>query len=471
MLTSILVITVCTLSLLTSVGVVIGRLFSFFLALSPSTTPHNQALVSKNCYFPKVCFIVPTYSEPPEVVCSTLNALVSQSYSNFHVIILDNNTIDDNLWKPVAKHCEQLGEKFDFFHLINVKGFKAGALQCATDFLPSDTELVAILDADTIIDPSFLNELVPYFQDPNVALVQTPPSYHRPPYSGCWRLIFLEYCLFLYSYAEACGKFKAIPFLGSAGIVRYRSLQEVGGWKTWSLTEDMELGWRLVRSGWSCIYEKKIFGRGLLPYTFKDYLRQRARWAHGNTTILLKYLAELPFTLQSQNILAKLTYGIALSVWLYLGFIFSLVAIIASAFISNTMLALVAIFSVIVILISDLIQLIVVSRNLPFSPIDILGILLVRLSLWPIMAISSLLAILKVNFRFIPTPKTVTFSYCNNKRLKHVFFLVFFFLFITICLYLGLNVGYLVGFSIFLFCLPMVLTIVFGAVVPTRNSM
>ena len=52
---------------------------------------------------PRVSIHLPTHNEPPEMVIQTLNALARLDYPNFEVIILDNNTKDASLWKPMRK--------------------------------------------------------------------------------------------------------------------------------------------------------------------------------------------------------------------------------------------------------------------------------------------------------------------------------------------------------------------------------
>ena len=84
-------------------------------------------------HYPLVSIHVPTHNEPPLMVMQTLNALARLDYPNFEVIVLDNNTADESLWRPVASHCAALGPRFRFFHIDNVKGFKAGALNKALE--------------------------------------------------------------------------------------------------------------------------------------------------------------------------------------------------------------------------------------------------------------------------------------------------------------------------------------------------
>ena len=56
---------------------------------------------------PKVSLHVPAYAEPPEVVIATLDALARLRYPNFEVLVIDNNTKDPGLWRPVRSLAQQ----------------------------------------------------------------------------------------------------------------------------------------------------------------------------------------------------------------------------------------------------------------------------------------------------------------------------------------------------------------------------
>ncbi|MET0681273.1 MAG: glycosyltransferase, partial [Burkholderiales bacterium] len=80
---------------------------------------------------PFVSIHLPACNEPPEMVILTLDSLARLDYRNFEVVVVDNNTRDERLWRPVEAHCARLGARFRFFHLPEWPGFKAGALNFA----------------------------------------------------------------------------------------------------------------------------------------------------------------------------------------------------------------------------------------------------------------------------------------------------------------------------------------------------
>ena len=97
--------------------------------------------------YPLVSIHVPTHAEPPWVVNATLDALVGLDYPNFEVLVVDNNTADPNLWRPVEVHCLSLGPRFRFFHVEGLAGAKAGALNLALRHTNPAAEVVGVVDA------------------------------------------------------------------------------------------------------------------------------------------------------------------------------------------------------------------------------------------------------------------------------------------------------------------------------------
>jgi cellulose synthase/poly-beta-1,6-N-acetylglucosamine synthase-like glycosyltransferase len=127
--------------------------------------------------WPAVALQVATYNEPVDIVRQTLEALARVEYPNLIVQVVDNHTTDPALWQPLQQICAQLGPRFQFMHLENWHGFKAGALNEAARRLPQEIAIVGIIDADYIVAPNFLMATVGHFDDPNVAFVQTSQNY------------------------------------------------------------------------------------------------------------------------------------------------------------------------------------------------------------------------------------------------------------------------------------------------------
>ena len=237
---------------------------------------------------PKVSVHVPCYNEPPEMVINTLNHLAALNYPNFEVLVVDNNTRDEAVWRPVEEHCKVLGARFRFFHLPQWPGFKAGALNFALKETVADAEIIAVIDSDYAVEPDWLAAMVPYFHNEKVGLVQSPQSYRD------WRgNTFKTMCNWEYEGFFKIGMVQrnernAIIQHGTMTMIRKAALTLAKGWAEWCITEDAELGLELFLDGQEAVYCPEPFGRGLTPDSFAAYKSQRFRWAYGAMQIIKK---------------------------------------------------------------------------------------------------------------------------------------------------------------------------------------
>jgi cellulose synthase/poly-beta-1,6-N-acetylglucosamine synthase-like glycosyltransferase len=245
---------------------------------------------------PFVSIHIPTYSEPPELVIETLDALARLDYPSYEVIVVDNNTKDSSLWRPVQEHCARLGSRFRFFHVDPLSGFKSGACNFALRETDARAEIIGIVDADYLVDPAFLKECVPHFRDPRIAFVQTPQDYRE--FEGNR---YLTDCLRAYAYFFAVSmvarnEYNASIFGGTMGLIRRSALEDIGGWDEWCITEDAEASLRILQRGHESLFVPKTYGRGLMPFDFDGYKKQRFRWCFGGVQILRKHWRALvPF--------------------------------------------------------------------------------------------------------------------------------------------------------------------------------
>ncbi len=236
---------------------------------------------------------VPTFNEPPEMMIQTLNALANLEYENYEVIIIDNNTKDTKVWQPVALHCEKLGEKFHFHHVDPLSGFKAGALNYALHRTSKAAAIVAVIDSDYVVDSNWLRDLAPAFDEPKVAIVQAPQDYRDEEDNAFKAMCNAEYQGFFQIGMVTRNERNAIIQHGTMTLIRRETLDQVGGWAEWCITEDAELGLRIFEAGYEASYTSQSYGRGLTPDTFIDYKKQRYRWAYGAMQILKKHFLEL----------------------------------------------------------------------------------------------------------------------------------------------------------------------------------
>jgi cellulose synthase/poly-beta-1,6-N-acetylglucosamine synthase-like glycosyltransferase len=130
---------------------------------------------------------------------------------------------------------------------------------------------------------------LPYFAEGGIALVQGPQDYSDASDSLFKAMAFEEYRGFFQIGMVERNEHNAIIQHGTMTIVRKDALEEVGGWSTWCITEDTELGLRLFEAGYGAAYIPRSMGKGLIPDTLKAFQSQRYRWVYGAMQIMKRH--------------------------------------------------------------------------------------------------------------------------------------------------------------------------------------
>ncbi|WP_051378822.1 glycosyltransferase [Derxia gummosa] len=232
-------------------------------------------------------------NEPPEMVIATMDSLAALEYSNYEVLVLDNNTKDPALWKPLEQRCKELGPRFRFFHLDNWPGFKAGALNFGLKQTDPRADVVGVVDADYVVTPNWLSSLARHFLEPEVAVVQAPQAHRDYETQPFRRMCNWEFDGFFRIGMHHRNERNALIQHGTMTLVRRPALDAVGGWGEWTICEDTELGLRLLEAGLDVRYVDEILGRGLTPSDFAALKSQRFRWAFGAMQILKGHFSRL----------------------------------------------------------------------------------------------------------------------------------------------------------------------------------
>ncbi len=112
------------------------------------------------------------------MVIDTLRRLLRLDYPRYEVILIDDNTDDEKLWRPVEAWCAGHGVKFA--HLEDWPGYKSGALNYALRELTDEAaEVIGVVDSDYQIEPGFLRGCAPAFAEPWVGFIQCPAGLPR----------------------------------------------------------------------------------------------------------------------------------------------------------------------------------------------------------------------------------------------------------------------------------------------------
>ncbi len=250
---------------------------------------------------PFISLHVPAHNEPPNMVMDTLRSLLQLDYPSYEVVVIDDNTDDEALWRPVEAWCARHGAKFA--HLEDWPGYKSGALNYALrEMTDTRAEVIGVVDSDYQLKPGFLRRCAPLFADPWVGFTQAPQDYRGWSRSRYYRRLYYSYQYFFAVSQPSRNERDGAIFAGTMGLIRRVALEQLGGWDEWCITEDAELSLRLLRAGWSGLHVDESWGRGIMPLTFEALKGQRYRWCFGGIQILrMHWRSLLPGRETKQN--------------------------------------------------------------------------------------------------------------------------------------------------------------------------
>ncbi|HLE16502.1 MAG TPA: cellulose synthase family protein [Anaerolineales bacterium] len=231
--------------------------------------------------------------------------------------VLDDSTDETtSMVEEVVARLRAENRMITCLHRTNRVGFKSGAL--AEGMGHARGEFIAIFDADFIPPRDFLKRTLPYFRDPRLGYIQTRWGYTNRNYSYLTYLqaLAIDAHFMIEQHARSqSGYF--FNFNGSAGIWRKSTIIDAGGWKSDTLTEDLDLSYRAILKGWQGLYLRDLVSPAELPVSITAFRRQQYRWARGSLECAGKYLPviwdlSIPLSKKIEASLHLLGYGVHL---------------------------------------------------------------------------------------------------------------------------------------------------------------
>jgi cellulose synthase/poly-beta-1,6-N-acetylglucosamine synthase-like glycosyltransferase len=226
---------------------------------------------------------ITTYNEPVNLLRETILCTVSLEYPHKTYILDDGNRPE------VAEVARELN--CNYIAREDRSGAKAGNLNNALK--QTTGEFIVTLDADHVPMPGLIGELIGFFADPSVGVVQTTQDFYnldsfqhriRVEKERGWQ----QQELFFSVIQPGKDGYNATFYCGSPAMLRRSALEQVGGFATESITEDMHTGLRLQKKHWKVLYYNRTVARGLAPQTYRGFATQWRRWGQGAMQVLRK---------------------------------------------------------------------------------------------------------------------------------------------------------------------------------------
>jgi len=238
---------------------------------------------------PKVTIQLPIFNEK-YVVERLIDYVTKIRYPRelLEIQVLDDSTDDTTI--IASKKCEQKkteGYNIHYIHRTDRTGFKAGALENGLNL--TDSEFIAVFDADFLPPEDFLERTIHYFTDENIGMIQARWDHVNRRYSlltECQSILLDGHFMIEHTARNRSGRF--FNFNGTAGIWRKKTIIDAGGWQHDTLTEDLDLSYRAQLRGWQFIYLPDLTVPAELPIEMTAFKSQQFRWAKGSIQTFLK---------------------------------------------------------------------------------------------------------------------------------------------------------------------------------------
>jgi len=229
---------------------------------------------------PSVDVFLPSAGEDLEVLENTYIHVARLEYAGkVKVYVLDDGD---------RREVEELAAQFGYHYLVRPNRphmKKAGNLKHG--FENSSGDLIVIFDADFCPRPDFINELAPYFDDPEVGIVQSPQFFDSHGAMHWLQRSAGAVQESFYRWAQGSRDKLGAPIcVGTCAIYRRAGLNESGGFAQIGHSEDVHTGVNLLKVGFKTLYIPVILAKGLCPDQLSSFISQQYRWCAGSMSLL-----------------------------------------------------------------------------------------------------------------------------------------------------------------------------------------
>jgi cellulose synthase/poly-beta-1,6-N-acetylglucosamine synthase-like glycosyltransferase len=255
---------------------------------------------------PFVDVLIPVCNERLDIIQDTVRAALRVDYPphRFRVVVSDDGASAElRAWVESLSQGQGQPENMNYpklYYTSRVKqgaraaGYKAGNLNHALEVvrrLPGGAaDYVAGLDADMVPERKWLRSVAAHIVRDDMLGLVCPAQlmYNTPHNDPLYQTSAMNwYCMDIVRDLGGCGW-----NLGSGWIVRREAVEDIGGFPTDCLIEDVCSSMMMQACGWRTIYIPQGLQYGLVPETYLGHVKQFTRWV--STYLLLIPLTPLP---------------------------------------------------------------------------------------------------------------------------------------------------------------------------------
>ncbi len=254
-------------------------------------------------------------AESHEMLVATLRAMVSIDYPH------DTWLLDEGSEPETIALCESLGVRHFSRRGRPEYQQETGPFRSGTkhgnynawlrEVGFASYDFLAAFDPDHMPLPTYLDETLGYFRDPNIGYVQAAQAFYNQHASLVARGAAEETYAY-FSAVQMAGYGLDYPIIvGSHNVHRIAALEAVGGLAAHD-ADDLLLTLQYRAAGWGGVYVPQILARGTTPVDWRGYLAQQRRWARSVLDLKLRhqagYATQLPFHARVMSLLHGLNF-------------------------------------------------------------------------------------------------------------------------------------------------------------------
>jgi biofilm PGA synthesis N-glycosyltransferase PgaC len=302
----------------------VGGLIFYFTRQRRTPLPEHPPPLD---HWPPISILVPCYNEG-ENAEETLSNAAAVDYPEFEVIAINDGSRDNT-----AEVLDRLAARIPALKVVHLAQNQGKATALNTGALLARHELLVCIDGDALLDPHTLRWIARAFRRGDVGgLAGNPRIRNRTSLLG--RLQVGEFASIIGLIRRAQTMYgRLFTVSGVICAFRKRALHDAGWWSPRTITDDIDVTWRVQLAGWRVIFEPNAIVWILMPETLRGLWRQRLRWAEGGVQMMQAFFWPMITGRRPTLLPTYLNYLVSV-VWSYLvlfGIIFAVFSAIGLA--------------------------------------------------------------------------------------------------------------------------------------------
>jgi len=240
---------------------------------------------------PVVAILIPTYSEPINLIMNTLKSVTRQNWpKDKRIIVISDDGYNEKLENAINKFKKKNNEFSVFYHKPHKKGHpsrvgeaKSGNLNSALQFIIDrfpNIEFIETRDADDLVgSKNFLSYAIKkLLDDTDLSFVQTIKKCkvsNKDPFSN-------QETIFYHRVMPSRNASNSVFPCGSGLVWRLESLKKINYFPHWNLVEDLHSGYEILRIGGKGVFLPIIGAVGqIAPEDIPNFYKQRGTWTRS----------------------------------------------------------------------------------------------------------------------------------------------------------------------------------------------